>query len=79
MTSGTLRFLALSLFTIGMMFALHPFPREPWGVLGLGDIFTGYMFAFVGGTTYAASALRSRMRATVTVMERHEYQERRAA
>ena len=81
MAAGTMRFLALSLFTIGMMFALHPFPREPWGVLGLGDIFTGYLFAFVGGTTYAAFALRRRVRtrATITVIERGDYRERRAA
>ena len=62
----TLRFVALALFTVGMMFALHPLPREPWGVLGLGDLFTGYALSFVGGMTYSIAVLRRpRPRATV--------------
>ena len=63
----TLRLVALTLFTIGMMFALHPLPREPWGVLGLGDLFAGYVMAFVGGTVYSYTALRRprRVRAEV--------------
>ena len=63
-----------------MMFALHPLPREPWGVLGLGDLFTGYVLSFIGGTLYTVFELRrraSRARATVTVLR--EYQQRRAA
>jgi hypothetical protein len=59
----TLRFVALTLFTVGMMFALHPLPREPWGVLGMGDLFTGYVMAFVGGSAYAYTALRQPRRA----------------
>ena len=77
---GTLRFLTLALFTIGMMFALHPMPREPWGVLGMGDLFTGYVLSFVGGTLYTVLDLRRRarhQRATVSVLR--EYRERRAA
>jgi hypothetical protein len=76
----TLRLMALALFTVGMMFALHPLPREPWGVLGLGDLFTGYVMAFVGGGVYSYTSLRrraARPRATVTVLR--EYRERRAA
>ena len=75
-----MRQVALTLFTIGMMFALHPMPREPWGVLGMGDLFTGYVMSFIGGAAYAALELRrraSRPRATVTAL--HTYRQRRAA
>ena len=77
---GTLRFLTLALFTIGMMFALHPLPREPWGVFGLGDLFTGYVLSFVGGTLYTVLDLRrraTRARATISVLR--DYRQRRAA
>lgn len=60
----TLRVVALTVFTVGMMFALHPLPREPWGVLGLGDLFTGYVMAFVGGMAYSAAVLRPTRRAS---------------
>ena len=74
--------MALGLFTIGMMFALHPLPREPWGVLGMGDLFTGYVMAFVGGTTYAAVALRRRrrtLRATIVTLRSESRAARKAA
>ena len=74
------RTLALTLFTIGMMFALHPLPREPWGVLGLGDLFIGYVLSLIGGTAYTVLELRhraARPRASVTVIR--DYRERRAA
>ena len=78
----TLRFVALTLFTIGMMFALHPMPREPWGVLGMGDLFTGYVAAFVGGSMYAAVVLRRprpTTRATVVEFRRAAPRKRKAA
>jgi len=77
-----MRFVALSLFTIGMMFALHPLPREPWGVLGLGDLFAGYVMAFVGASAYAYAALRHprrSARATVVALRTGPRQVRRAA
>ena len=67
-----MRYACLALFSIGMMLALHPFPREPWGVLGLGDLFTGYVLALASGLTYAALALRRRApqrRTTITAIE----------
>ena len=70
----TLRFVALALFTIGMMFALHPLPREPWGVLGMGDLFAGYVGAFLGATIYVGATLRRphRVRRPTLVALRHE-------
>ena len=67
-----MRYACLAMFSIGMMFALHPLPREPWGVLGMGDLFTGYVLALVSGITYAALALRRRTpqrRAAITTLE----------
>ena len=78
----TLRFVALALFTIGMMFALHPLPREPWGVLGLGDLFAGYVMAFIGGSWYSLASLRHARparRATVVAFRRAADRTRRAA
>lgn len=78
----TIRFAALTLFTIGMMFALHPMPREPWGVLGMGDLFAGYVAAFLGGSMYAAVVLRrprTTTRTTVVAFRRAAARTRKAA
>jgi len=76
-----MRYACLALFSIGLMFALHPLPRDPWGVLGMGDLFTGYVVAFAGALAYAALALRRRTRArqtTITVLDTRR-QTRKAA
>ena len=56
-----MRLFSLALFTIGMMLALHPMPREPWGVFGMGDLFTGYVMSFVGATAYSVAVVRQRL------------------
>jgi hypothetical protein len=63
-----MRHLFLAAFTIGMMLALHPLPREPWGMFGMGDLFTGYVLAFVSGTAYATLAVRRRARPRATAI-----------
>ena len=76
-----MRYACLALFSLGMMFALHPLPREPWGVLGMGDLFTGYVLALASAITYAALALRRRTpqrRAAITALESRR-ETRRAA
>ena len=76
-----MRYACLAIFSIGMMFALHPLPREPWGVLGMGDLFTGYVLALASGITYAALALRRRApqrRTEITALESRR-ETRRAA
>jgi len=76
-----MRYACLAIFSIGMMFALHPLPREPWGVLGMGDLFTGYVLALASGLTYAGLALRRRApqrRTTITAVDARR-ETRRAA
>ena len=76
-----MRYACLAIFSIGMMFALHPLPREPWGVLGMGDLFMGYVLALVGGITYAALALRGRSRTRrqpITILAARQERQRAA-
>lgn len=83
-----MRYACLGLFSVGLLFALHPLPAEPWGILGLGDLFFGYALAFVGAVFFIAADIRSRRRSydhrrvAISIAERRALRqrpERRAA
>lgn len=83
-----MRYACLGLFSIGLMFALHPLPAEPWGILGLGDLFFGYLLASVAALVFIVADIRARQRSyerhrvAISIAERRTLRrqpERRAA